>query len=203
MNVLLLGATGTAGSAITKKLLETTDYKVTLFARRAKEAGVSHPNAVMINGDATKEEDIRAVLQGQDVVYCAVSGEQLTDVAKNLVTIMDELGMKRLIFMGAVGIYNELLEGLGAQYNVDSEESQVPNLAAVEIIEKSGLNYTVLRPGFLRDGAAEDYVLTLKGEAPRGYITTIPSVVELAVRLIQDEKLYVRENVGITRDMTR
>lgn len=202
MNVLLLGATGTAGSAIAKKLLETTDDKVTLFARHAKEAGISHPNAVSVNGDAAKKEDLRAALQGQDVVYCAVSGAQLPAVAKNLVTLMEELNRKRLIFMGAVGIYNELPQGLGAQYNVDSEESQVPNLEAVEVIEKSGLDYTVLRPGFLRDGAAEDYVLTMKGEAPKGYITTIPSVVELAVKLIQDKNLYVRESVAITRDMT-
>lgn len=202
MNVLLLGATGTAGSAIAKKLLETTDHKVTLFARHAKEAGISHPNAVSVNGDAVKKEDLRAALQGQDVVYCAISGDQLPAVAKNLVMLMEELNMKRLIFMGAVGIYNELPKGLGAQYNVDSEASQVPNLEAVEVIEKSGLDHTVLRPGFLQGGAAEDYVLTMKGEAPKGYITTIPSVVELAVKLIQDKNLYVRESVAITRDMT-
>lgn len=34
-NVLLLGATGTAGSAITEKLLSDTDYHITLFARHA------------------------------------------------------------------------------------------------------------------------------------------------------------------------
>lgn len=202
MNVLLLGATGTAGNAITQRLLGTTDHKVTLFARHAEATGVSHPNAVLVNGDAAKAEDLRAALQGQDVVYCAVSGDQLPAVARNLVTLMEELNMKRLIFMGAVGIYNELPQGLGAQYNVDSEASQVPNLEAVEVIEKSDLDYTVLRPGFLQGGASEDYVLTMKGEAPKGYITTIPSVVELAVKLIQDKNLYVRESVAITRDMT-
>lgn len=33
--ILLLGATGTAGSAITKKLLSDTAYHITLFARHA------------------------------------------------------------------------------------------------------------------------------------------------------------------------
>lgn len=33
--VLLLGATGTAGSAITRKLLSDTAYHITLFARHA------------------------------------------------------------------------------------------------------------------------------------------------------------------------
>lgn len=36
--ILLLGATGTAGSAISKKLLSDTAYHITLFARHAGEA---------------------------------------------------------------------------------------------------------------------------------------------------------------------
>lgn len=32
-------------------------------------------------------------------------------------------------------------------------------------------NYTILRPGYLRDGNEDDCVLTLKGEAAKGYIT--------------------------------
>lgn len=35
--ILLLGATGTAGSAISKKLLSDTAYHITLFARHAGE----------------------------------------------------------------------------------------------------------------------------------------------------------------------
>ncbi len=43
-------------------------------------------------------------------------------------------------------------------------------------------------------------VLT-KGEQVKGYVSTIPSVVGLAVRLIHDDTLYVRQSVSITRDM--
>lgn len=34
--VLLLGATGTAGSALAKKLLSYTDFHITLFSRHAE-----------------------------------------------------------------------------------------------------------------------------------------------------------------------
>lgn len=203
MKVLLLGATGTAGSAIAKKLLSDTDCEVTLFARHAGRSSIVHPRATAIDGNAANPADLRAALQGQDVVYSAISGHQLPDIAANLVTLMDELGMKRLIFMGAVGIYNELPEGLGAQYNVDNEPPQVPNRKAVDILEASDLDYTVLRPGFLQSGSADDFALTMKGEPAKGYVTTVPSVVELAVKLIQDSSLYVRESVSITKDMTK
>ena len=76
-NVLLLGATGTAGSAITQKLLNDTDCHITLFARHAMDADISNKRVTAINGDATNEVDLRTALKGHDVVYCAISGEQL------------------------------------------------------------------------------------------------------------------------------
>ena len=65
------------------------------------------------------------------------------------------------------------------------------------------LNYTVLRPGYLRDGHEDDFVLTAKGEAAKGYITPIPALVKFAVQLILDNSLYSRESVSITLDATK
>ena len=36
----------------------------------------------------------------------------------------------------------------------------------------------------------------------RGYVTTIPSLVLLIERLVNDDALYVRESVSITKDMS-
>lgn len=105
--------------------------------------------------------------------------------------------------MGAVGIYNEIPADIDDDDNLDNEPAQVPNRKAVDIIEASNLNYTVLRPGYLRDGSADDYVITLKGEPAKGYISTIPSVIELVKNLIADEKMYSRQSVSITRDFTK
>ena len=90
----------------------------------------------------------------------------------------------------------------GSQYNLDSEPEQIPNRESVDIVEASGLNYTILRPGFLEDGNEDDYFLTRRGEPAKGYVTSLPSVVKLAMDLIYDERLYSRESIGITRDMT-
>ena len=203
LNVLLLGATGTAGSALAEKLMADTDCHVTLFARHMDGVKAEQGNVTVISGDAAKASDLKGAMEGQDVVYSAISGEQLPAIAENLVNVMSECGVKRLIFMGAVGIYNELPIGNRAEYNVDNEPPQVPNRKAVDVVEASSLNYTILRPGFLQDGDEDDFVLTLKGEAAKGYVTTIPSVIKLAVSLIHDETLYARESVSITKDMSR
>lgn len=67
-------------------------------------------------------------------------------------------------------------------------------------METSGLNYTILRPGYLGEGDEDDFVLTVKGESAKGYTTPIPALVKFAVQLILDDQLYSRESVSITHD---
>ncbi len=202
-NILLLGATGTAGNAITKKLLSDTDYHVTLFARHARDVFFDSPRTTVINGDAENIEDLKTAMREQDVVYCAISGEALPKIAENIVAVMSECDTKRLIFMGAVGIYNEIPEEMDGEDNLNNEPAQLPNRQAVDIVEASDLNYTIIRPGYLKEGEENDFVLSVKGQPAKGYITTIPSLIKLAVQLISDEKLYVRESVSITREAAK
>ena len=202
-NVLLLGATGTAGSALTKKLLSDTDCHLTLFARHARDVYADNERIAVVNGDAENIEKLKSVMPGHDVAYCAISGNALPKVAENIVAAMTEVGVKRLIFMGAVGIYNEIPDEIDGDDNLDREPAQIPNRKAVDVVEASSLNYTVLRPGYLGEGDEDDYVLTVKGEAAKGYTTPIPALVKFAVQLIMDDLLYSRESVSITHDATK
>lgn len=201
MNIAILGATGLFGKALVKSLSDDTDYHLTLIARHAKSEYQYNDRISVIDADATDIDTLKKALTGTDLVYCAISGESLPVVAANLVKVMPETGITRLLFMGAVGIYNEIPAEMNGDDNIDNEPAQIPNRDAVDIVEASNLNYTVLRPGYLREGNPDDYVLTVKGEAAKGYISTIPSVVEFAKKLIADEKLYSRESVSITKDM--
>ena len=203
MKVLILGATGLFGSALTKKLMISGDYKLTLFSRHASDKYVPLDHVTVMDGNATLEEDLRKAVKGQDVVYCAVSGNELPTVAANLVKVIAEEKVQRLLFMGAVGIYNEIPEEMDGEDNLDNEPAQIPNKEAVDIVEASKLNYTVLRPGYLHNGNEEDYILTVKGEMAKGHISTIPSVVRFAQSLIDDETLYSRKSVSITKDMSK
>lgn len=171
--VLVLGATGLFGKAFVKKLLENENCEIVAFSRHCKEIYKDNERLTAINGDATKAEDLIAPMNGIDVVYCAVSGESLPTVAKTLVKVMPLCNVSRLLFMGAVGIYNEIPVELDDEDNVRNNPEQIPNLEAVEIIENSDLNYTILRPGYLQDGDEDDYTLTYKGDKAKGFESTI------------------------------
>lgn len=200
--ILILGATGTFGKALVERLNNDKDCHLTLVSRHATNCYPDNDQCHVVDCDATKAENLQHVMKEYDVVYCAISGNDLPIVADNIVSAMKETGIRRLIFMGAVGVYDEIPSDMDDEDNVRNNPEQVPNREAVDIVENSGLDYTILRPGYLRDGDKDDFTLTFKGEQAKGYISTIPSVVGLAVRLINDDTLYVRQNVSITKDMS-
>ena len=171
-----------------------------MFARHAKDVYADTDRIAAVNGDAENLEELKAIMPGHDVVYCAVSGDALPKAAENIAAAMTESSVNRLIFMGAVGIYNEIPDEIDGDDNLDNEPAQIPNRKAVDVVEASSLNYTVLRPGYLGEGDEDDYVLTVKGEAAKGYTTPIPTLVNFAVRLILDDRLYSRESVSITHN---
>ena len=201
-NVLILGASGTFGKALVHRLECENELHLTLVSRHASDCFQESERCHVVDCDATKSEDLEKVMMGCDVVYCAISGDDLPLAAAHIVSAMKNLGLRRLILMGAVGIYNEIPADMDDEDNVKNNPDQVPNRKAADVVENSDLDYTILRPGYLRDGDKDDFTLTFKGEPAKGFISTIPSVVELAVSLIKGEVGYVKQSVSITRDMS-
>ena len=71
-------------------------------------------------------------------------------------------GVKRLIFISSMGIYNEV-PGQNYRRVLD------PYRDSAAVIEASDLDYTILRPGWLPQDEPIDYQITQKGEAFKGH----------------------------------
>ena len=198
MNIAILGATGKFGRPFTAKLLAKPEYHLTLLSKSAGNSYEDSYRITAVNIDATNIKDLKKVLDNQDIVFCAVSGVDQPAIARNLV----EINPKRIIYMTVVGIYNELAEDNGGEYNVENEPEQIPNRNAVSLIEKSDVDYTILRCGYLIYGKEDDYVITKKGQTPKGYVSTSKSVEKIALEIIENPELYSRESISITRDMS-
>ncbi len=198
MNIAILGATGKFGRLFAAKLLTNPNYQLTVISKTARNIYEDNHRVTAISLDATNEKDLKKALEGQDLVYCAVSGSDQAAIARNLT----EINPKRVIHMSVVGIYNELAEDNGGEYNLDNEKEQIPNRNAADIIENSDLDYTILRCGYLISGNEDEYVIGKKGDTPKGYISTIESVEKIALEIIKDPAKYSRENISITKDMS-
>ena len=77
---------------------------------------------------------MKDAIEGQDIVYANLAGK-LEAMAKNIVRAMGETGVKKLIFISSIGIYDEPLRAVLEPYR-----------KAADVIESSDLEYTVLRP---------------------------------------------------------
>lgn len=198
MNIALLGATGKFGRLFTAKLLANPNYQLTLISKTAKNLYEDSHRIKAISIDATNQKDLKNALKNQDLVYCAVSGPDQAAIARNLA----EIKPKRVIYMTVVGIYNELAEDNGGEYNLDNEREQIPNRNAADIIESSDLDYTILRCGYLISGDEKEYAITEKGETPKGYITTMESVEKIALEILENNDLYSCKSISITKDMS-
>jgi uncharacterized protein YbjT (DUF2867 family) len=199
MNIAILGATGKFGTAFATKLLSIPDYHITVISKSAEKIFENSHRITAKSIDAANIKELKKAIKDADLVYCAISGEDLPKIAENLV----ETDVNRLIFMSVVGIYNELDEGNGSEFNLDNEAEQIPNRKSVDIIEESGLDYTILRCGYLINGDEDEYEITKKGEAPKGYCSTIASVMKIALDIIKDPELYSCESISVTKDMTK
>ncbi|UIF28874.1 NAD(P)H-binding protein [Levilactobacillus brevis] len=197
-NVLIIGATGSVGSVTRQYFLDHTDDQLTLMARNTRRLGQLSDRERAVTGSVTDTATLTAALKGQDVVFAALSGN-LAGMAKSLVAAMDETGVKRLLFIASMGIYNEIPASVGASGNLATNPMLQGYRNAADVVEASDLNYTVIRPGWFDNGNDTDYQVTKKGEPFGGHDVSRQSIADLVMRLAHDETLGVRDSLGINR----
>jgi uncharacterized protein YbjT (DUF2867 family) len=62
----------------------------------------------VVEGDVLNRETLDLAVKGQDVVYANLTGDDLEQQAESIVASMEEAGVKRLIFIASLGIYDEV-----------------------------------------------------------------------------------------------
>jgi len=193
--ILIIGATGSIGSKLRKTLLSKTDYKLTLYSTRANRIQVTAGREVAIAGDVFNKNDLERAVANQDVVFAALSGG-LGRMAKSIVDVMEKSTTKRLIFITSMGIYNEIPRSVGGG-NLNENSMLRPYREAADVIEKSNLSYTLIRPGWFDEGS-DNYEITKKGEMFKGHDVSRQAIANLVLKCIQ-ENFGVRESLGINR----
>lgn len=187
-NVIILGASGTIAKNVIDILVKKDDINLTLFLRkknRLKNKDVTKCH--IVEGDVLNFNQLKNAITGQDIVYANLSGN-LEGMAKNIVKAMKETGVKKLIFISSIGIYNVPLKPVLEPYR-----------KAADAIEASDLEYTILRPTWFTNADEVDYEITRKGEPERGSVISRKSLATLIATIIESPKKFVRENLGVNK----
>ena len=187
-NVIILGASGNIAKHVIDILAKKDDVKLTLFLRnksRLRNKNVSRYR--IVEGNVLDLHQLKEAITGQDIVYANLAGD-LEAMAKNIVKAMNETGVKKLIFISSIGIYDVPLKPVLKPYR-----------KAADVIEASDLEYTILRPTWFTSTDEVDYETTRKGEPEKGSVVSQKSLATLITKIIEFPYNYVRESLGVNK----
>ena len=187
-NVIILGASGNIAKQVIDILMKKDDITLTLFLRnktRLRNENVS--KAEIIEGNVLNYDQLKKAITGQDIVYANLSGD-LEAMAKNIVKAMVETGVKKLIFICSIGIYETPLKPILKPYR-----------KAADVIEASELEYTILRPAWFTNANEVDYETTKKGTMEKGSVISQKSLATFITKIIDTPEKYSRESLGINK----
>jgi putative NADH-flavin reductase len=163
MKVVIFGASGKTGSLLTEAAL-AAGYEVIAYVRRAESVTLVHQNLKVVAGQLSEKDKLTSVIHGADACISTLGGASLTKHSReimegigNIVSIMEAEKVKRIIYLSSLGagesryympqpirflIVDLMLRVPMADHNTN--ENRITN---------SQLQYTIVRPGGLTDGA--------------------------------------------------
>lgn len=164
MNVLVVGANGNTGKQIVNLLLER-EHDVRAMVRDASQAAdMKRIGAQPVVADL--EQEVNFAVEGCDaVIFAAGSGAHTgpdktvsvdKDGAIKLIKACEENGVNRFIMLSSIGTDDPEAGPSKLQHYLQAKA------AADEKLQKSNLNYTIIRPGRLTDNEATGKIRAAK-----------------------------------------
>jgi len=211
-HILVIGGSKGIGLEAVKRALEK-GHRVRAFARGAERLRLTHDNLEKRNGDALKSEDVAQALVGIDAVIQALGVAAGPDMVLRkvhlfsgataiLVPAMEKAGVTRLIAVTGFGAGDSKASInclqrlpfralLGRAYDDKTIQE--------DIIRKSELDWTIVRPGVLTRGPRSGTYRVLDDPATwRNGIISRADVADFLVDQI-DSDIYIRQKPVLIR----
>jgi putative NADH-flavin reductase len=162
MNLLIIGASRGIGAQLLKQSLQA-GHAVTAMARHFRELPRQAEQLRVISGDILDESKVREAMAGQEAVYLTigvgVTKKPVTVFSqgtKNVLAVMAECGVRRLICITGIGagdskghggfLYDRIFKPLLLKTIYEDKDRQEV------LIRASDTDWTIVRPAFLTNG---------------------------------------------------
>ena len=161
MNIVIFGSTGGTGKELVKQALEL-GYEVTAFARTpAKLDEFKSENLIIVVGDVFNYEDVEKAIVAQNAVISALGNPTLkvnnttSEGTRNIIKAMKANSVKRFVCETSLGV-GDSREQAGFFFSKVIIPTLLKNAIAdkeiqEQIIHESDLDWTIVRPGGLKD----------------------------------------------------
>jgi len=201
--VLILGAAGQIAQLAETQFLGNTDVDLTLYLRNAQRlSDLKSDRVTLIDGDTADADKLTKAMQGQDVVYANLAGQNIKVQAETVLNAMHAAHIKRLIWISTLGIYDEVPGKFGEWNNATLGSYLTRYYSAAEVLENSDLDYTIIRPAWLTNKDEIDYETTGRHDAFKGTEVSRKSIAALVVKLATNPTESVRASLGVNKPNT-
>ena len=203
MKVLVFGASGGTGRELLQQALDQ-GMEVTAFVRDAtKVEDIQHPNLAVVIGNVLNIEDVSRAVAGHDAVLYAVgAGPRRTTIreqgTRNVIEAMQAANVKRLVCLSSFGVGDSrtdlsfftryVVVGIFLRHAFADHERQEA------VVEKCALDWTLVRPPHLKDGAHTgeyQHGLTLAYGNIKGWISR-GDLADFMLKQLEDDR-YSRQ----------
>jgi putative NADH-flavin reductase len=195
MKVALFGATGGTGRQVLAQALEQ-GHQVTALVRDPAKLGERGSDVNVVQGDVLDQERVDACIGGADAVICVLGSHKNRDPieARGTVPILDamqRLGVRRLIAVTSLGV-GDSTDQLPAPFRLFMKLTIGGIMQAKEeqerLIRASGLDWTIVRPGGLTDGAKTGNYQSGTDKAIRAGRISRADVADFVLRQLDDDR---------------
>ena len=214
MKFAVFGATGGTGRAFCAEAL-TNGHAVVALVRTPDNLVLLSEAADVRRGDVLDPVAVEAAITGCDAVFCTLGAKPRDPIGlcsegtRNIVAAMERQGVKRLICVTGcmVGHPPELMRGAVYKILRWLEIGFIKRMVAdrrlqEQVVQRSALNWTVLRPPRLTDEVATGrYVLGPSIIVGPGATASRGNVAKVALAVLTSDE-FVREGVAIFDDPT-
>jgi putative NADH-flavin reductase len=197
VKITIFGATGGTGRQLVDRAC-AAGYEVTAVVRNP--AGlVSRPNLAVITADLADPEEIVAAVAGRDAVLTAIGASDRgpttvqTDTTTKIVAAMRKTGVQRLICVSSSGMYTAG-DGPVTRMIVKPIVRRLLRYSFAdmrgmeEIVRRSGLAWTIMRPPWLTNGRPTGaYQTEVNGNVRGGFQVSRADLADCMLRCLTDQ----------------
>lgn len=202
--IMILGAHGAMAQLLTQRLLDETDVTLTLFLRNADRLNnlTANPRVTLVDGDVHDTAVVAKAMADADIIYSNLGGADLDVQTQSVVDAMKDTGKQRLIYISSLGAHREV-PGKFGEWNEQMIGAYLPAFRRTsDLVEKSGVTYTEIRPAWLTDNDEVAYEVTTLADGFKGTEVSRQSVADFALKVITDPSTYQNASVGLDKPGT-
>lgn len=209
MRVLIFGASGGTGRQLVKQAILQHHY-VTAFVRSPADFGMAAANLAVFTGNVSDPAAIGRAMKEQDAVISVLGVSRplkpdptVVQGVRDIIQVMEQRGVRRFIYQSFVGVQESrshagpFIRLVGARvlrHEIADHE------AKEAIVKASGLDWTIVRPPKLTNGAKTGQYRSGEAIPARGLYPRLSraDAAEFLLRQLTDTT-FIRKAVSVMK----